>query len=285
MQRDNLAPKPLLLVVLTLIGWAAWLTAVDVVAAQPTAASNEPTKASAKPRVEPVDPATEAKFQQWKAGLPAAQQAWEEKLEKCLGSFYLPGYKRAKATGSVTAWDYVQDDPKLPRVLLIGDSISRGYTLAVRKQLAGKANVHRAPENCGGTANGLKKLDIWLDDGRWDVIHFNFGIHDQRTPPDEYRQRLEQIVARLQKTGARLIWGSTTPVSESVKGVSNASLVERNAIAAEVMQKHKIPIDDLYNLILPDLAKYQNPTDCHFGGEGYDRLGAKVAESIAAELK
>ena len=56
----------------------------------------------------------------------------------------------------------MKDEPGLPRVLLIGDSVCRGYTLAVRKALAGKANVHRAPENCGPTANGIKKLDIWL---------------------------------------------------------------------------------------------------------------------------
>lgn len=67
----------------------------------------------------------------------------------------------------------VQDEPGLPRVLLIGDSVSGGYTLATRKLLAGKANVHKAPENCGPTGNGLKKLDIWLGDGHWDVIHFN----------------------------------------------------------------------------------------------------------------
>jgi hypothetical protein len=37
-------------------------------------------------------------------------------------------------------------DPKLPRVLLIGDSISKGYTPEVQKLLAGKANVHFSPE-------------------------------------------------------------------------------------------------------------------------------------------
>src|SRR5262245_19998634 len=69
----------------------------------------------------------------------------------------------------------VQDDPTLPRVLLIGDSISMGYTLPVRRKLAGKYNVHRPPANCGNTARGLKQLDEWIGEGKWDVIHFNFG--------------------------------------------------------------------------------------------------------------
>ena len=47
-----------------------------------------------------------------------------------------------------------------------------------RKALAGKANVHRAPTNCGPTIRGLEGLDQWLGDGRWDVIHFNWGLHD-----------------------------------------------------------------------------------------------------------
>ena len=68
--------------------------------------------------------------------------------------------------------------PGLPRVLLIGDSISIGYTLPTRELLDGKANVHRIPTNGGPTTRGLEQLDRWLGDSRWDVIHFNFGLHD-----------------------------------------------------------------------------------------------------------
>ena len=77
------------------------------------------------------------------------------------------------------ALQQIEDDPKLPRVLLVGDSISMGYTLPVRALLTGKANVHRPPTNCSSTASGLKNLDAWLGPGKWDVIHFNFGLHDQ----------------------------------------------------------------------------------------------------------
>jgi lysophospholipase L1-like esterase len=256
---------------------AAMLTVAVLVLAASTTRAAPPVKPS-------IDEKTLAQFRQWKAALPAEQQAWETTLEQNLGSFYLPLYQGDKVAGRVTAWDYVADQPGLPRVLLVGDSISRGYTLAVRKALAGKANVHRAPENCGGTANALKKLDIWLAGGHWDVIHFNFGIHDRRTPAAEYRQRLEKIVARLQQTGARLVWAATTPVADDVKDIRNADLVERNRIAAEVMAQHRIPVDDLYACILSDLAKLQNPHDCHFGAAGYDRLGHQVAKAIQAAL-
>ncbi len=232
------------------------------------------------------DAAVEEQYQALVAKLPPDQQAWEHALQANLGSYYLPIHKREKVKGVANAWDYVKDDPRLPRVLLIGDSVSRGYTMPTRKALAGKANVHRAPENCGPTSNGLKKLDVWLGDGKWDVIHFNFGIHDRVTPPEVYEERLEKIAAKLQKTGAKLIWASTTPIpKDDAKKQTPESIVERNAIAARVMQKHGVAVDDLFTFITPHLATVQNPNDVHFNAKGYELLGKQVAESVLAGLK
>ena len=133
----------------------------------------------------------EEKYSAWVNTQTPEAQAWEKVLQQNLGGFYLPLHKQDKVSGRSNAWDFVSDAPGLPRVLLIGDSVSRGYTQAVRAALAGKMNVHRAPENCGPTANGLKKIEVWLGDGKWDVIHFNFGIHDRSTPLADYQQRLE----------------------------------------------------------------------------------------------
>ena len=79
----------------------------------------------------------------------------------------------------------VADVPGLPRVLLIGDSISMGYTLPVREKMKGLANVHRALGNSGDTARGLAQLDKWLGKDHWDVIHFNFGLHDLKYLDDK----------------------------------------------------------------------------------------------------
>lgn len=178
----------------------------------------------------------------------------------------------------------ITDVAGLPRVLLIGDSVSRGYTQAVRQALVGKANVHRAPANCGPTASGLKNLEVWLGDGRWDVIHFNFGIHDRNTPVNEYLDRLATIVKRLQATGARLIWASTTPIPDDpAKKQSAASIVERNTAAAALMAKHGIAVNDLFTAITPRLAELQNPNDVHFNAAGYDFLGARVAEVVGTK--
>ena len=265
------------------IHWLLLLLPFSVFAA----GTNEPTNAAeAAAKKASADAAVDAKFAAWKATLPPAQQAWESVLEANLGSFYLPLYKRDKLAKRVTAWDYLEDDPKLPRVLLIGDSVSRGYTLAARKALAGKANVHRAPENCGPTANGLKKLDVWLGDGTWDVIHFNFGIHDRVTKPEDYTARLTTIIERLKKTGAKLIWAATTPIPPDTKDGPSATkaIEEKNALAAKLMQEQGVAIDDLFTFITPHLAKVQNPADVHFNGDGYELLGQQVARAIEPAL-
>lgn len=227
----------------------------------------------------------DAKYQAWVKTLSSQRQAWERVLQSELGGFYLPIHKRQKVAGQSNAWDFVEDDPKLPRVLLIGDSVSRAYTQTVRKELAGKANVHRAPANCGPTATGLKKIDIWLGDGEWDVIHFNFGIHDRNTRIAEYSARLEQLIERMKETGATLIFANTTPLPDVPKKRFTAkSIVERNAAAAKVMAKHKIAINDLFAVITPRLAELQRPDDCHFNGPGNTFLGERVAAFLVPRL-
>lgn len=250
-------------------------------------AATEPTNAKeAAEQKARQEAELDEKYQAWVATLTPGQQAWEKTLQAELGSFYLPIHKREKVAGRSNAWDFVADDPALPRVLLIGDSVSRAYTQTVRKELAGKANVHRAPANCGPTATGLRKLDVWLGDGKWDVIHFNFGIHDRATPIADYSERLEQLVERMQQTGATVCWATTTPIPDvSDKKYSAASIVERNAAALTIMQKHDVLVDDLFAAISPRLAELQNPDDVHFSGPGNEFLGQQVAEFLKTVLQ
>lgn len=193
------------------------------------------------------------------------------------------------------AYAKVVDDPKLPRVLLIGDSISVGYTPAVQQLLKGKANVHRIPTNGGPTSNGVKNIDKWLEAGKFDVIHFNFGLHDlKRMEPDnkqqvglaDYEKNLREIVTKMQKSGAKLIWCNTTPVPEGKTSPPRvpADVVAYNEVAAKVMAEHKIPTDDLYAFALPRLKEIQRPVNVHFTPEGSKLLGEQVAKAIEAAL-
>jgi hypothetical protein len=191
----------------------------------------------------------------------------------------------------------IEDQSGLPRVLLIGDSISIGYTLPVREALKGKANIHRIPTNGGPTSNGVANLDKWLGDKKWDVIHFNWGLHDlkfvdekgqlsnaqtgkHQIPLDQYEQNLRQLTQRLQKTGAKLIWCSTTPVPEGAGGRSPGDELRYNEVAAKVMKELNVPTDDLYTFAKPRLKEIQRPANVHFTTEGSKVLSEQVVKEI-----
>jgi len=206
-----------------------------------------------------------------------------------------PKTKRAeKAEKPDPAFAPVQDIQGLPRVLLIGDSISIGYTLPVRELLKGKANVHRIPVNGGPTINGLQHLKEWFGTGKWDVIHFNWGLHDlkfmedgkQQVPIEQYTTNLWQLVETLKQTGAKLIWASTTPVpAEEVKPPrKNEDVIAYNAVAKKIMDENGVAVDDLYAFALPKRASIQRPANVHFTEDGSKALAEQVAKAIQGAL-
>ena len=179
-----------------------------------------------------------------------------------------PGAASKKTRNSNPAFAKVIDDPALPRVLIIGDSISIGYTAATRDLLAGKVNLHRVPGNAGNTAMGIAGLPKWLSSkkGTWDLIHFNWGLWDlcYRNPksknqgnrdkengtlthtPEVYAANLEKIILELKKTGAILVFATTTPVPEGEAGRKVGDDEIYNEAALEVMKRHGIATTDLY---------------------------------------
>ena len=65
---------------------------------------------------------------------------------------------KAASAGPLAA---IEDQAGLPRVLLIGDSISIGFTQPVRELLKGEADVHRIPTNVGPTMSGTTLIEKW----------------------------------------------------------------------------------------------------------------------------
>lgn len=190
------------------------------------------------------------------------------------------------------AFEKITDEPNLPRVLLIGDSISIGYTLPTRELLKGKANVHRIPENGGPTINGLAKLDAWLGSEKWDVIHFNWGLHDIRMDDgkthqvtiDKYEQNMKELVKRLKATGAKLIWCSTTPVPKGAARRVPGDELPFNAVAKKIMDAEGIAIDDLHAFAEPKAEQIQMPANVHYTEAGSKVLAEQVSASILAAL-
>ena len=193
----------------------------------------------------------------------------------------------------------------LPKALLIGDSISLGYTAHVVAALKGKGEVIHHRGNAQHTGTGLKMLDRWIGETEWDVIHFNWGLWDLcyrhpkskeqgrrdkergalTTSLEQYEKNLDRLAARLKKTKAKLIWAHTSTVPEGEAGRKVGDDDKYNEAAARVMKKHGIRMNDLNSLtddFPPEL--FVKPGDVHYKPEGSKKIGQAVAKEISQAL-
>jgi len=203
------------------------------------------------------------------------------------------------------------DDPELPRVLVIGDSISMNYHDAAKQALAGIANYHRIEGNAFTSGHGVNNAELWLGNFKekglhWDVIQFNHGLHDLRQTYDaetevwgepqvsieDYQANLERLIAILRQTNATLIWASTTPVQRDILGRyarRKGAAAKYNAAALEVIKHHPdILINDLHGMISasPAFDAWRETSDVHFyKPEEQKALGEAVAQAVREAIK
>ncbi len=196
-------------------------------------------------------------------------------------------------------------EPRLPKVVLLGDSIRMGYAPLVEKRLAGKAIIVSPTANGGDSANTLKNLTAWAIREQPDFVHFNCGIHDvkkskktgdHQVPAGQYEANLRQIVERLRKeTKATVIFATTTPILDNLAAKSRvkaeyelleACATQYNGIARKVMDELKVPVNDL-RAVMPDAKtreKLISADGIHFTQEGREKLAAAVADAISGQL-
>lgn len=186
-------------------------------------------------------------------------------------------------------------DPDLPRVLLIGDSITNGYRRPVAELLDGKACVDSWVTGMNLNSGGLReKLAGVVSDESYDVIHFNIGLHgwpEGRIPEGQYEPLLQAYVKTLREHGggAKLIWGSTTPVTvrdkpEELNPDIEPIIAKRNAIASRVMKENNIPVNDLHALVV-DKLELATGDRFHWKAPGYALMARAVSDAIVDALK
>jgi hypothetical protein len=231
----------------------------------------------------------------------------------CLAIAALTGTTPAEPAGApdgVSGSDIGVDDPALPRVLVIGDSISMNYHQAAGEALRGVVNLHRIEGNSFSSEHGVRHMELWLGDhhekGRhWDVVQFNHGLHDLKqsydagsdrwgdyaVSLDDYKANLEKEIAILKKTGAALIWCTTTPVPNSNKGRyarRKGAAKVFNEAALEVIRRHpEILVNDLHAVVeqSPVFDNWRKGTDVHFyTGAEQQVLGRAVAGAVRRAL-
>jgi len=189
-------------------------------------------------------------------------------------------------------WITNAEQHDLPRVLLIGDSITRAYFGGVEKVLEGQANCARlTTSRCICDRVFFDELDMVLRQYSFDVIHFNNGLHGWGYTEAQYREAFPKLLATLQRgnPNAKLIWTTTTPVRAGANGNSplldekTERVRERNRIARQIVGQTGPAVDDLFGLVI-EHPEYYSSDGVHFNNEGKAIQAQQVAQSILAQL-
>jgi len=188
-------------------------------------------------------------------------------------------------------WIADVNDSSLPRVLLIGDSITQGYGPKVAEALKGRATVARLTTSKSlGDPVLLAEVALVLGQCAFDVVHVNNGLHGWGYSEDEYRRSFPELLATIRKHAprAKIIWAMTTPVrtTPDLKEFSERTerVIARNKIAAEITAQEQIPVDDLFSLV-KDHPEYWRGDGVHFNEKGVAAEAQQVADSIRNCLK
>ncbi|MEN2281605.1 SGNH/GDSL hydrolase family protein [Algoriphagus sp. SE2] len=194
-----------------------------------------------------------------------------------------------------------------PKILIIGDSISIGYTPFVQEKFDDQAIVRHNPGNAQHTGTGLEKIEDWIGEEDWDIIQFNWGLWDlcYRHPDskeygnrdkvngtltfslEEYQSNLDILVTKIQKlSDAKLIFVTTTYVPENEAGRFKKDPKKYNRVAKKVMKNHGVIVNDLFK---PSVSIHKKNgignNDVHYTTEGYEQLGQIISEFLEKEIQ
>lgn len=189
----------------------------------------------------------------------------------------------------------------MKRVLLIGDSIRLHYQDEVKKLLGNEYEVMAPQENCRFSSYVLNSLRFWLAEFRNpDVIHWNAGLWDTAIlyhedgcfiSVEEYVANMKKILRELKKTGAKIIFATTTPVHDEKihfpgpmpPAHDNADVVKYNRAILEAFANENIVINDLFEIMYAEKELLLKEDMIHPNEEGIKKLGAAVANIIKAQ--
>jgi lysophospholipase L1-like esterase len=182
-------------------------------------------------------------------------------------------------------------DTKLPRVLLIGDSITGSYGPKVADELKGRASVPRLTTSKSiGDPALLAEVALVLEQSRFDVVHFNNGLHGWGYSEAEYEKSFPDLIATIRKHApkAKLIWTTITPMRQAGKldviAEGTKRVEARNRIAEGIVAKERIAVDDLYSLV-KDHPEYWSGDGVHFNSEGIAAQAKQASRRILEAIR
>ena len=177
----------------------------------------------------------------------------------------------------------------LPRVLLVGDSITYGYQEKVRELLRDVCYVdYVATSYAVDTKMYNQLIQSFISDSEYALIHFNHGLHGIHLSKKSYKSRVKKLLSKV-KDDVKLVLVATTIVykegNKRLDGAWMKRVRERNAAVQEIAEGKGCMVDDLYTVSSSIPKEYRYVDGTHYLKEGYDILAATVAECIRNTLK
>ena len=190
--------------------------------------------------------------------------------------------------------------PKLPKVLLLGDSIRMSYQPHVARLLSDRAEVVGPADNCQYSLYTLSSLDGWITAlGKPDIVHWNNGIHDSghnparspiQIPIDVYRTNLESILDGLTALTPNVIWATITPVHpdrpfrDTEWAWRNEEIDQYNEVARTLIESRGVLINDLHTLVWNNVSEFLSEDQLHLSESGQEVCARAVVDCVATFL-
>ena len=189
----------------------------------------------------------------------------------------------------IQSWCDEADKTDKPRVLLVGDSITRGYETIVRELLSDfcyvdcLATSYAADNKLYGTL-----VEDFAKNSDYVAIHFNHGLHGLQMCPRTYKSKIKNLLLRLSQK-SKIILADTTAVykegNRRLDPVWRKRVTERNEVVAELVTELDCAWDRLYEISMNIPKEAREPDGVHYRFAGYEILADSVAKSILKILK
>ncbi len=183
----------------------------------------------------------------------------------------------------------------MKQIILIGDSVRMQYQPSVAGKLSDIANVSGPEENSRWSGYTLNSLRFWLPQlPNPDLVQWNCGLWDMGDdyqegrhfyPLDLYEETCHRICRILRKiTGKpelRIVIATTTPTLHEDHG----DILLYNDVLRKVAAEENAVINDLYNVVAPNIAEMIGDDHIHLSQTGVEAVAERTASVLRAALK
>lgn len=188
----------------------------------------------------------------------------------------------------IHSWSDNTNNQDLPRVLLIGDSITNGYQEIVRETLRGKCYVDYISTSYTLNSSFFFKLIVnYMNNNKYDVIHLNQGLHGFSMSKKTYKEKLRKIISKIPSSSKVILAESTIVNKQGNKTVDKRwgkKLEERNGAVNELVKEMNLSINHLFEVSKNIPNDLRNEDGTHYLCGGYQMLAIEVVSAIEKKL-